>query len=66
MLILHRRKLAVWPGVEGDGGIQSTTPYKSAGLQRSTEKLDRILSSLDQKELPAVSVSFSFRCIEKW
>ena len=52
---MGRRKLFLWPGVEGDGSIHSRTPAKT-GRSEGVERLHKMIRKYDQKELP-VSVS---------
>jgi len=53
MLKLGRRRLHLWPGVEGDGSIQSATPHK---IDKSTgvARLEKIIRGYDRKDFPSV------------
>eukprot|EP00808_Paulinella_micropora_P001594 g58755.t1 len=50
---LGRRRLLLWPGREGDGAINSSTPYVS-GEMSDADRLEKVMRDYDQKELPTV------------
>lgn len=53
LLKLGRRKLLLWPGVKGDGSIPTRTPYKASKAE-GMEKLEKVVRSYEQRELPSV------------
>eukprot|EP00462_Mataza_sp_D1_P020946 CAMPEP_0175147654 /NCGR_PEP_ID=MMETSP0087-20121206/16121_1 /TAXON_ID=136419 /ORGANISM="Unknown Unknown, Strain D1" /LENGTH=820 /DNA_ID=CAMNT_0016432885 /DNA_START=12 /DNA_END=2474 /DNA_ORIENTATION=+ len=66
ILKLGRRKLNLWEDVEGDGSVNTKTPYKTKKAV-GMDKLEKTIRRYEQKELPKVRWldSLTLRRIEK-